>query len=104
MNYPPVTRKHTEKIILHAIHASADSKTKEIIVRSADRLLMHFCCFCITLDLITQSLLFDTVTGNERRLVDIKAICAKKDKGFIKSLFGFHAYTVPLFVKESESL
>ena len=59
-------------IILHDIHASAKSTTKEIIIRSPDTdvflLLLHHS------DLITQSHLFDTGTGNKRRLLDIKAI------------------------------
>lgn len=79
------------KIVLHAIQASAESADRTVTVRSPDTdvfvLLLHY------VDKIENVLLFDTGYGNNRRLIDIKTVFTNRNTTFLKSLLGYHAFT-----------
>ena len=70
-------------MILHTIHASAESTTTVIIVRSPDTDVIA--PYLHHADLVTKYLLFDIWTGNKIKLLNIKTI---------STLLGFLVLTV----------
>ena len=71
--------------------ADRENSESAIIVRSPDTdvilLLLHYC-----MD-IKSIVLFDTGSGDKRRLINMKKVLAENGTPFCKALLGFHAFT-----------
>jgi len=80
------------RIMLHCHHAVRTSTGPvPITVRSPDTDV--FVILLSYADSIPQPLIFDTGTGNKRRLLDIKAIANVLGSGVASALPGFHSFT-----------
>lgn len=81
------------RLVLHAHHASAGHSSTTI--RSPDTdvfiLLLHH------RPELSTSVIFDTGTGNNRKLVDIGKVYDELGSRLCKALIGFHAFTGKLF-------
>ena len=80
------------RILLHC--KFAESAGDEIlVVRTVDTdvflLLLHFISVLST----CQQILFDTGSGDKRRIIDLKCLAAKISQPVISSLLGLHAFT-----------